>query len=476
MAPVPTLAAALLLVGAAAAAGGGGLPVQRHVGRWAAPPRRVPTAMMFDSPIVGNGDAGITFGGPPNATTFYAASNSFWSANQQVDARPNFQQKPGGAESYTQVRHGDFRLSVPSLRGAEYAAAQDLYRATVNATYTAPGCTLSHSTFIASGHDNLAVTTLAAVGGKCGDANITLTSGYLQGKYGPTHAGLKGSTLLVSRDSVTTRHNKLTASYCFIAGQQINSQRWVNGSTLRLVDDRCLVTVDGTNGSKLTIGECSAGDKEGWRLAAKGAGLVITSSAAGKCAGLDANGEFLEAADCDNATVWAYDAPSKHLYSIAAGEHKWGHGRCLTAVEPNPFVVAAMALRVVDSSGAAVPLLASATSPELHHSSLSLSLDHLQGPLTILTAIITQGDCTGCDPEVSDPEGSAMALVEKHAKDNAASARAAHAAWWSDYWQAGAKIDLGPQRSRLEGFYYGMHYQIGSASRADRFAPYVFSF
>ena len=70
-----------------------------------------------------------------------------------------------------------------------------------------------------------------------------------------------------------------------------------------------------------------------------------------------------------------------------------------------------MALRVVDSSGAAVPLLASATSPELHHSSLSLSLDHLQGPLTILTAIITQGDCTGCDPETSDPEGSAMALI-----------------------------------------------------------------
>ena len=57
---------------------------------------------------------------------------------------------------------------------------------------------------------------------------------------------------------------------------------------MRLVDDRCLVTVDDANGSKLTIGECSAGDKEGWRLAAQGAGLVITS-AAGKCAGLDAN-------------------------------------------------------------------------------------------------------------------------------------------------------------------------------------------
>ena len=275
----------------------------------------------------------------------------------------------------------------------------------------------------------------------------------------------------MSRESVTTRHNKVTASLCFNAGQQANSQRWVNGSALALVDKRCLTTVpaavvNSSSGTKLTIGDCSGGDKEGWHLA----GAVLTSSA-GKCAGLDANGEFLLALNsCANATQWGYDAPSQHLYSLAAGEHKWGKGRCLTAVEPNPLVVAAMALRVVDSSGAIVPLKSSTTTPEMHHSSLTLDLDSLKGSATILTAIITKGDCTGCDPDVADPEGAALALVDKHAKDTAA-VGASHAAAWGAYWRAGAKVDLGPAWKLLESFYYGMHYQIGSASRADRFAP-----
>ena len=458
------------LTGVAAAAP---LPVQRHVGTWSAPPARIPTAMMFDSPIVGNGDVGVTFGGPPSMTTFYASSNSFWSANQQVDARPSFSAKPGGAESYTQVRIGDVKLAVPALQNATYHATQDLYRATINATYTAPQCTLSHSTFIASGDDNLAVTTLSASGGGCGNANVTLQSGYLAGHYGPVRAGLNGSTLFISRESVSTVHNKLTASYCFNAGQQINSQRWINGSTLMQADKRCLITVLAENGtSKITIGSCSATPTEGWHLASMGgAGLVITNSG-GTCAGLDVNGEFLVAVDsCSSATQWEYDAQSQHVFSLAAGNHTWGQGRCLTAVEPNPLVVAAMALRIVDSSGAAVPVQSSSTSPEQHHSSLTMSLDALTGPVTMLTAIVTKGSCTGCDSDVNDPEGTAAALVDKHARDSAATAGAAHAVWWQDYWDSGAKVDLGTGWNRLESFYYGMHYQIGSASRADRFAP-----
>lgn len=63
-----------------------------------------------------------------------------------------------------------------------------------------------------------------------------------------------------------------------------------------------------------------------------------------------------------------------------------------------------------------------------------------------------------------------------------------HQAWWHQYWLSGAQIDLGPDYSLLEGFYYGeiglhvvitkfdnvklgMHYQIGSASRAGKTAP-----
>lgn len=630
------------------------LPVQRHVGRWSAPPHRVPSAMMFDSPIVGNGDVGITFGGPPEHTTFYGSSNSFWSANSVVDARPDYGAKPGGAESYTQVRIGDFQLEIPALASnASYAAAQDLWRATVNATYSNTDCTVSHETFIArdTQDDNLAVTTLTASGPNCGTAKLSLRSGFLAGKYGPTHAGVNQSSksLLVSRDSVTTRFNKLTAAACFISGQQIDSQNWTvdwhddiarststaNGS-VSLVDGRCIKVADPhPSGFSLTIGDCAnegsgkagsswylahagpgtapappppppgpalppppkgyvampgyvggqhglppthvPGDPtmfrcsnssgpieyclaeaaaacttaganctsfgmywekenywsiemftaaqtkgsfldDGWtswrKLTAEGppappppppqpAGLVLTD-VLGNCAGLDSNDEFIQAEPCAAATRWGYDPSSGHVYSLSAGDHKWGGGRCLTAVEPNPLVVAAMALRVIDDAGVPVPLVGALVTDGSRISSLNISLDALKGkPVNILTAMVVQGNCTGCNPDVKDIEMSAETLLNKRSQDISGVAKS-HQAWWQTYWQNGSKVDLGPQWQRLEGFYvratcvrwvafdweghlprlvctivshiaflvqYGMHYQIGSASRPNRFAP-----
>ncbi len=579
------------------------LPVQRHVGRWSAPPHRIPTARMFDSPIVGNGDAGITFGGPPSQTTFYASSNSFWSANSVVDARPDFSEKPGGAESYTQVRIGDWSLEVPALASnSSYAAVQDLWRATVNATYSNPHCTLSHETFIArdTEDDNLAVTTLTASGSECGTATLTLRSGYLAGKYGPTHAGVNQSsrTLLISRDSVTTRFNKLTAAPCFVSGQQINSQNWSvswqdmtspsstpNGS-LALVDGRCIKLATQHAGEpSLTIGDCvddgSGSVGSGWHLAHAGPGLptpppvppgpapvpppplngyiampgyvggqhgqppthvpgnpimfhcsnnsgpeaqclheaaaactaaganctsfgmywepskswsielftapqtkgsfldagwtswrkqsaegppapappppqpagLVLTDVSGQCAGLDGNGEFLQSESCASATRWGYDLESGHLYSLAVGDHKWGGGRCLTAVEPNPLVAAAMALRVVDSDGQPIALSGTPVTDGNRTSSMNISLDGLAGKaIRILTAIITQGNCTGCKPDVQDIESAAELLVNTRSQDVQAVV-SSHQAWWKEYWQAGAKIDLGPQWQRLEGFY-----------------------
>jgi hypothetical protein len=536
------------------------------------------------------------------------------------------------ADHATQVRIGDVQLSVPALKGGSYAAAQDLYRATVNATYVSPACTLSHESFVAraESQDNLAVIRLLATGAGCGNATITLRSGYLAGKYGPTHAAVQesSSTLTVSRRSVTTRHNKLTAAPCFIAGQQADSQRWIvtNGTVagsnasarankLRLVDGRCIRASTRTPNLALTIGDCAAEDSggagSGWHLLPMGpgggappapppspaphppalppapAGYVampgyvggqhrdppthvpgtpaarccnatlaacvrqaaaacsaqtnctsfglfrscrvagkpangwmveaftaamtqgsfldagwnswrkqsaagpptpspatqppgmVLVDAAGGCAGLDPAGHFLIPASCHLATRWGVDDESKHLYSLTAGEHRWGSGRCLTAVEPNPVVVAAMALRVVDSAGAGVPLGGAPSTDATRSSTVTLDLGALHGqPLTILTAILTQGNCTGCNPDVSDVitdgitgvEQSAIDLLNYRAKDIAHVA-SVHQEWWHSYWSQGAQIDLGSRWQRLEGFYYGMHYQIGSASRANRFAP-----
>ena len=91
---------------------------------------------------------------------------------------------------------------------------------------------------------------------------------------------------------------------------------------------------------------------------------------------------------------------------------------------------------------------------------------------SIVTAVLTHGECTGCNPNVSTVAQSAVELVNSGEGDNFLTAlRRDHAAWWDAYWNAGAKVDLGEKWRKLEGFYYGMHYQIGSASREGKFAP-----
>ena len=114
-----------------------------------------------------------------------------------------------------------------------------------------------------------------------------------------------------------------------------------------------------------------------------------------------------------------------------------------------------MALRVVDSAGARVPLGGAPTTDATRSSTITLDLNALHGQtLTILTAILTQGNCTGCNPDVSDVitdgitdvELSAVDLLDHRAKDIAHVA-SVHQEWWHSYWSQGAQIDLG-SRSR----------------------------
>ena len=82
------------------------------------------------SPLIGNGDVGVTFCGPANHTTFFLASNSFWAPNVDVDGRPSqltapkpgMGSPPGGQESYVTQRIGDLSLLVPALsQSSSYA-------------------------------------------------------------------------------------------------------------------------------------------------------------------------------------------------------------------------------------------------------------------------------------------------------------------------------------------------------------------
>ena len=46
-----------------------------------------------------------------------------------------------------------------------------------------------------------------------------------------------------------------------------------------------------------------------------------------------------------------------------------------------------------------------------------------------------------------------------------------HREWWTRFWHEGSSVDLGPNQTALEAFYYGMQYQLGSGARAGNTAP-----
>jgi hypothetical protein len=88
--------------------------------------------------------------------------------------------------------------------------------------------------------------------------------------------------------------------------------------------------------------------------------------------------------------------------------------------------------------------------------------------LTVATAVITHGECEGCNP---DAEGAAAAALDLVKNVNTPALLSSHYEWWDAYWRTGAQVDLGPNHTNLEEFYYGCHYLIGSAARAGKNAP-----
>jgi hypothetical protein len=46
-------------------------PASKMVGEWASPPKLPPLPSFSDGPYTGNGDIGLTWGGPPELVTTY---------------------------------------------------------------------------------------------------------------------------------------------------------------------------------------------------------------------------------------------------------------------------------------------------------------------------------------------------------------------------------------------------------------------
>jgi len=123
------------------------LVVARHTAVFTRPPRNVPTNMMPDGPLLGNGDLGVVVAGPPEDQRFYLGKNDFW-------RRPNA----------SIVAVGSVSLSIPAMEGASYRQELDLARAEVRGRF-AKGSTTLHSRSWVAPSENLLVTELRCEGG-----------------------------------------------------------------------------------------------------------------------------------------------------------------------------------------------------------------------------------------------------------------------------------------------------------------------
>ncbi len=141
-------------------------------GEFNSQPRPIPTGALPGGPLLGNGDMGVSLGGPPDQLRFYIDKSDFF----------------GVIRGYM-LPMGSLRLHIPALRHASWHAAQNIGPAVVAAHFAARnGAAMSVQSWTAAGPDILVIqlhntgTKSLAVSGRLLDAWSTPGSFPVAGK------------------------------------------------------------------------------------------------------------------------------------------------------------------------------------------------------------------------------------------------------------------------------------------------------
>jgi hypothetical protein len=135
--------------------------IGRHVVRFTQPPKRIPSKVSVDAPLLGNGFTGMAMSGNPEQQVFYAARNDFWRL------------KSGHNESYPAAL-GKIEVSIPGLQGASYLVEQHLYDAVTVARFAKDGFTVTYRTYVAA-LDDVAVIEIGMTGEGSLEGNVRLS-------------------------------------------------------------------------------------------------------------------------------------------------------------------------------------------------------------------------------------------------------------------------------------------------------------
>ena len=159
-----------------------------HVGRWTTPPKRCPSSMVTDGPLLANGDAGAAVGGFGMSAdgkqleqSYYIGKMDFWT-HQNVGP-------PGKTEWYSHVAPGHvtlrFGTQMPGAGGVApktlqpdlFSASQELLEARVNTSmgsHAGADCGVVTSTAIVAPDDNVLLARVRTT--KACSLNLTLSS------------------------------------------------------------------------------------------------------------------------------------------------------------------------------------------------------------------------------------------------------------------------------------------------------------
>jgi hypothetical protein len=137
----------------------GGSAVPAHTTVFTRPPQHVPTNMMPDGPLLGNGDVGVVLAGPPEEQRFFIGKNDFWRRN---DA--------------SVIAVGSVGLSIPALQGASYRQEMDLGRAEVRGSFARENTTITTRSWV-DANANLLLTAVRCEGRTPVQVTVRLFSG-----------------------------------------------------------------------------------------------------------------------------------------------------------------------------------------------------------------------------------------------------------------------------------------------------------
>jgi len=109
-----------------------------------APPQHVPTSKTPDGLLAGNGDIGLTLGGPPEQLTFYLGKNDFWRA---------YPVYPAGGIAFP----GALTISIDGLKGASYHAEQLMDSAVIKGRFTRKDLELNMDAWVSATSNNVII-------------------------------------------------------------------------------------------------------------------------------------------------------------------------------------------------------------------------------------------------------------------------------------------------------------------------------